>query len=78
MRAGSAFEAAAEQVEAPEAPQEEQQRDGKPVIMEEFGLTSDCTSEANAAHYYRQVLHNTLLAGASGRLAWNTTGYGGL
>ncbi|MCG5217857.1 cellulase family glycosylhydrolase [Streptosporangium soli] len=49
--------------------------DGKPVIMEEFGLTSDYTSEANAAHYYRQIMHNTLLAGATGWLAWNNTDY---
>jgi endo-1,4-beta-mannosidase len=48
---------------------------GKPVIMEEFGLTSDYTGEANAAHYYRQVLHNTVLAGATGWLAWNNTDY---
>jgi endo-1,4-beta-mannosidase len=48
---------------------------GKPVIMEEFGLTSDYTSEANAAHYYRQIMHNTLLAGATGWLAWNNTDY---
>ncbi|TMR14383.1 beta-mannosidase [Nonomuraea zeae] len=48
---------------------------GKPVIMEEFGLTSDYTSEANAAHYYRQIMHNTLLAGATGWLAWNNSDY---
>ena len=30
---------------------------------------------ANAAHYYRQVLHNTLLAGATGWIAWNNTDY---
>jgi endo-1,4-beta-mannosidase len=48
---------------------------GRPVIMEEFGLTSDYTSEENAAHYYRQILHNTLLAGATGWLCWNNTDY---
>jgi endo-1,4-beta-mannosidase len=48
---------------------------GKPVIMEEFGLTSDYVSEEHAANYYRQVLHNTLLAGASGWIAWNNTDY---
>ncbi|MEU8356894.1 cellulase family glycosylhydrolase [Nonomuraea sp. NPDC048882] len=48
---------------------------GKPVIMEEFGLTGDYASEEHAAHYYRQVLHNTLLAGATGWLAWNNTDY---
>ncbi|WP_024287465.1 cellulase family glycosylhydrolase [Cellulomonas sp. KRMCY2] len=49
--------------------------DGQPVVMEEFGLTSDYASEENAAHYYRQVLHNTLLAGATGWIAWNNTDY---
>ncbi|HEY0247780.1 MAG TPA: cellulase family glycosylhydrolase [Gryllotalpicola sp.] len=48
---------------------------GKPVIVEEFGLTSDYVSPENAAAYYRQVLHNTLLAGATGWLAWNNTDY---
>jgi endo-1,4-beta-mannosidase len=48
---------------------------GKPVVMEEFGLTSDYVSEENAAHYYRQIMHNTLLAGATGWLTWNNTDY---
>ncbi|HEX8510929.1 MAG TPA: cellulase family glycosylhydrolase [Propionibacteriaceae bacterium] len=48
---------------------------GRPVVMEEFGLTSDYVGEPNAAHYYRQVLHNTLLAGATGWLTWNNTDY---
>lgn len=48
---------------------------GKPVVMEEFGVTSDYVSEENAAAYYRQVLHNTLLAGAAGWLAWNNVDY---
>jgi endo-1,4-beta-mannosidase len=47
----------------------------RPVILEEFGLTSDYVSEANAAHYYRQLLHNSLLAGSTGWLAWNNTDY---
>jgi endo-1,4-beta-mannosidase len=51
---------------------------GKPVVMEEFGLTSDYVSELNAAHYYRQVLHNTLLGGATGWLTWNNTDYDAL
>lgn len=51
---------------------------GLPVVMEEFGVTSDYVSEDNAAHYYRQTLHNTLLAGATGWLAWNNTDYDGL
>jgi endo-1,4-beta-mannosidase len=44
---------------------------GRPVVLEEFGLSSDFASEENAAHYYRQVLHSSLLAGAEGWLAWN-------
>ncbi len=47
----------------------------RPVVLEEFGLTSDYVSEANAAHYYRQLLHNSLLAGSTGWLAWNNTDY---
>ena len=50
-------------------------RSGKPVVMEEFGLTSDYTSDENGAHYYRQLLHHTLLAGATGWLAWNNSDY---
>ena len=52
--------------------------DRKPVVMEEFGLTSDYVSEENAAHYYRQIMHNTLLAGATGWLTWNNTDYDAL
>jgi endo-1,4-beta-mannosidase len=48
---------------------------GRPVVLEEFGLTSDYVSEENAAHYYRQLLHNSLLAGSTGWLAWNNTDY---
>jgi endo-1,4-beta-mannosidase len=48
---------------------------GQPVVLEEFGLTSDYVSEENAAHYYRQLLHNSLLAGSTGWLAWNNTDY---
>lgn len=51
---------------------------GRPVVLEEFGVTSDFVSDANAAHYYRQTLHNTLLAGASGWIAWNNTDYDSL
>ncbi len=47
----------------------------QPVIMEEFGLTSDFVSPAGAASYYRQLLYNTLLAGATGWIAWNNTDY---
>lgn len=48
---------------------------GKPVILEEFGCTTDFVSESNAAAYYRQVLHSTLLAGAVGWIAWNNTDF---
>ena len=51
---------------------------GKPVILEEFGLSTDFVSGDNAAVYYRQVLHNSLLAGATGWLAWNNTDYDAL
>jgi endo-1,4-beta-mannosidase len=48
---------------------------GKPVIMEEFGVSSDFASQENAAAYYRHVLHSTLLAGATGWIAWNNTDF---
>lgn len=48
---------------------------GKPVIMEEFGVSGDFASESNAAVYYRHVLWNTLLAGATGWIAWNNTDF---
>ncbi|RRO20409.1 beta-mannosidase [Saccharopolyspora rhizosphaerae] len=48
---------------------------GKPVVLEEFGLSSDQVSPENAAHYYRQTLHNSLLAGSTGWVAWNNTDY---
>ena len=48
---------------------------GLPVILEEFGVSSDFICDTSAAHYYRQVLHNTLLAGATGWMAWNNTDY---
>jgi endo-1,4-beta-mannosidase len=44
---------------------------GKPVILEEFGVSSDFAADEHAANYYRQVLHTSLLAGARGWLAWN-------
>lgn len=49
---------------------------GPPVILEEFGVTTDFASEAHAADYYRQVLHTSLLAGAVGWIAWNNTDFG--
>jgi len=42
-----------------------------PVVLEEFGVSSDFAADDHAADYYRQVLHTTLLAGARGWLAWN-------
>ena len=48
---------------------------GKPVVLEEFGVSSAFSSAANAAHHYRQVLHTSLLAGASGWIAWNNTDF---
>lgn len=48
---------------------------GKPVVLEEFGLTSAFAAEEHAGHYYRQVLHNSLLAGATGWFGWNNTDF---
>jgi endo-1,4-beta-mannosidase len=48
---------------------------GKPVVLEEFGVSSDFAAEENAARYYRHVLHNSLLAGATGWIAWNNTDF---
>ncbi|HEY1320038.1 MAG TPA: cellulase family glycosylhydrolase [Streptosporangiaceae bacterium] len=48
---------------------------GRPVVLEEFGVSSNFFSGANAARYYRQALHNTLLAGATGWAAWNNTDF---
>ncbi|HEX3812473.1 MAG TPA: cellulase family glycosylhydrolase [Mycobacteriales bacterium] len=48
---------------------------GVPVVLEEFGVSSDFTSDENGAHYYRQSLHNSLLAGSTGWIAWNNTDY---
>jgi len=49
---------------------------GKPVVLEEFGVSSDFASARNAATYYRHVLHNSMLAGATGWIAWNNTDFG--
>ena len=48
---------------------------GLPVVLEEFGASSDFAAEQNAARYYRHALHNTLLAGATGWIAWNNTDF---
>ncbi|HEX9624304.1 MAG TPA: cellulase family glycosylhydrolase [Streptosporangiaceae bacterium] len=51
---------------------------GRPVVLEEFGVSSDLVSDAHAARYYRQVLHNSLLAGATGWIAWCNTDFDSL
>jgi endo-1,4-beta-mannosidase len=48
---------------------------GRPVVLEEFGVSSDFTSDENGARYYRQVLHNSLLAGVTGWIAWCNSDY---
>jgi len=44
---------------------------GRPVVLEEFGVSSDLVDDEDAVTYYRQVLAESLLAGAVGHLAWN-------
>jgi endo-1,4-beta-mannosidase len=48
---------------------------GKPVVLEEFGASTDFVSEENLGHYYRQVLHTSLLGGSTGWVAWNNTDF---
>ncbi len=48
---------------------------GRPVVLEEFGCSSDFAADDHAADYYRQVLHTSLVAGATGWLAWNNTDF---
>ena len=48
---------------------------GKPVVLEEFGVTSSFVSDEHAGDYYRQVLHTSLLAGAVGWISWNNTDF---
>jgi endo-1,4-beta-mannosidase len=50
----------------------------KPVVLEEFGVSSDFAAAEAACAYYRQVLHSTLLAGARGWIAWNNCDYDNL
>jgi len=47
----------------------------KPVILEEFGVTTSFASGGQAADYYRQVLHTSLLAGTTGWISWNNTDF---
>ncbi|HEY3906206.1 MAG TPA: beta-mannosidase, partial [Streptosporangiaceae bacterium] len=51
---------------------------GRPVVLEEFGVSSDHVSDAHAARYCRQSLHNSLLAGATGWIAWCNTDFDAL
>jgi endo-1,4-beta-mannosidase len=48
---------------------------GTPVVLEEFGCTTDFAAGDHAADYYRQLLHTSLLAGAVGWIAWNNTDF---
>jgi endo-1,4-beta-mannosidase len=43
---------------------------GLPVFLEEFGASSSQASDENIALYYREVLLNSLLSGASGAINW--------
>lgn len=51
---------------------------GSPVVLEEFGLSSDFASPEHSAHYYRHVLHASLFAGTTGWIAWNNTDFDNL
>ena len=48
---------------------------GRPVVLEEFGLTTSFSSDEHAGDYYRQSLHAALAAGATGFIAWNNTDF---
>ncbi|WP_412541212.1 cellulase family glycosylhydrolase [Longispora sp. K20-0274] len=48
---------------------------GLPVILEEFGGTSTFSSDRHIADVYRVVLATSLLAGATGWIAWNNTDF---
>ncbi len=48
---------------------------GKPVVLEEFGASSDFVSDENLGHWYRQLMHTSLLAGATGWVGWNNTDF---
>ncbi|HLL68508.1 MAG TPA: cellulase family glycosylhydrolase [Micromonosporaceae bacterium] len=48
---------------------------GLPVVLEEFGASSDFISDDHLGAYYRQVLHNSLLGGSTGWVAWNNTDF---
>jgi endo-1,4-beta-mannosidase len=48
---------------------------GRPVVLEEFGVSSAFASDAHGATYYRQAMHGSLLAGATGWIGWNNTDF---
>ncbi len=48
---------------------------GLPVVLEEFGASSDFVSEENLGHWYRQLLHTSLVTGACGWIGWNNTDF---
>ncbi|MDR6573610.1 endo-1,4-beta-mannosidase [Curtobacterium sp. 320] len=48
---------------------------GKPVVLEEFGVSDSFVAEDHAADYYRQILWTTLTAGVTGWIAWNNTDF---
>jgi endo-1,4-beta-mannosidase len=48
---------------------------GLPVVLEEFGASSDFVSEEHLGHWYRQLLHTSLVSGARGWIGWNNTDF---
>ena len=48
---------------------------GKPVVLEEFGVTSDFAADDHAAGHLPAGPATTLLAGATGWLAWSNADY---
>jgi endo-1,4-beta-mannosidase len=48
---------------------------GRPVVLEEFGVSSAYASDAHGAVSYRHALHGSLLAGATGWVGWNNTDF---
>ena len=48
---------------------------GLPVMLEEFGATSDFVSDEHLGHWYRQLLHTSLTAGSCGWIGWNNTDF---
>lgn len=48
---------------------------GKPVVLEEFGVSDALSSDDAASALYRQSFHLSLLAGATGWIPWNNTDF---